>query len=146
MNTVPSFLADTLRKRAEVWMRKAVVRLMGMKRMAEVIAKRLFPEPDQQALRELVMDRYGDNEPKVYLGVLSSLPRWSVADRLDAIRSPTLVIAAEHDYTPVADKEAYVAKMHDARLEVFAGSRHGTPFDRTEQFNESVRSFLLPPA
>ena len=142
VNTQPSFLADTLRKKFEVLLRKTVVRCMGMDRMARVIAGRLFPNDDQGALRELVTERYATNSPHVYLAVLSTLPRWSVADKLDRIVAPTLVIAAEYDYTPVADKEAYVPRLPNARLEVFEGSRHGTPFDQTERFNQSVLSFM----
>lgn len=146
VNTQPSFMADTPRKKLEVLIRKTVVRFMGMKRMAKVIAGRLFPAEDQQSLRDLVIERYANNSPHVYLGVLSTLPRWSVADDLERITAPTLVIAAEHDYTPVSEKEAYVALLPDARLEVFEGSYHGTPFDQTERFNRSVLTFLEGPA
>jgi 3-oxoadipate enol-lactonase len=142
VNTQPSFRADTLRKKFEVVLRKAVVRFMGMERMARVIAGRLFPREDQQELRDRVMTRYSTNSPHVYLGVLSSLPGWSVVERLGRISAPTLVIAAEHDYTPVAEKEAYVPLIPDARLEVFENSRHGTPFDQTERFNQSVLAFF----
>lgn len=142
VNTQPSFLANTLRKRFEVVLRKLVVRFMGMERMAGVIARRLFPREDQQALRELVMDRYSTNTPAVYLGVLSTLPKWSVQERIGTIEAPTLVIAAEHDYTPLAEKEAYVPLIPDARLDVFEDSRHGTPFDQQERFNETVMRFM----
>lgn len=142
VNTQPSFLANTLRKRFEVVLRKLVVRFMGMDRMANVIANRLFPRDDQQDLRDRVIERYSTNTPAVYLGVLSTLPKWSVQDRIGTITAPTLVIAAEHDYTPLSEKEAYVPLMPNARLDVFEDSRHGTPFDQRERFNETVMSFM----
>jgi 3-oxoadipate enol-lactonase len=142
VNTQPSFLANTLRKRLEVALRKLVVRFMGMDRMARVIAARLFPNEDQQELRDRVIERYSTNSPHVYLGVLSTLPKWSVLEHIGSITAPTLVIAAEHDYTPVAEKEAFVLLMPDARLEVFENSRHGTPFDQVERFNASVMTFM----
>lgn len=142
VNTLPSFLADTLRKRFEVAMRKMVVRFMGMDRMARVIADRLFPREDQQELRDRVIERYSTNSPHVYLGVLSNLPKWSVREHIDSITAPTLVIAAEHDYTPLSEKRAYTPLMPDARLDIFEDSRHGTPFDQTERFNETVMRFM----
>ena len=143
VNTVPSFRPDHWRKVLELYMRRLVVRLLGMEKMAGVIAKKLFPREDQEALREVVRERYSDNSTAVYMAVLKTLPRWSVREKLSTIASPTLVIAAEHDYTPVAEKEAMVQEIADSRLEVIRESRHGTPFDQTVIFNALVREFLL---
>ena len=69
-------------------------------------------------------------------------------DRLKQVRPPpqsSLVIGAEHDYTPHSEKEAYVADMPNATLELVEGSRHGTPFDRTEYFNARVLEFMSAP-
>jgi pimeloyl-ACP methyl ester carboxylesterase len=52
------------------------------------------------------------------------------------------VIAADHDYTPVAQKEAYVKEMPDARLLVIEDSRHATPLDQPQHFNSSLLAFL----
>ena len=142
VNTQPSFLADTMRKRFEVALRKLVVRFMGMDRMARVIAARLFPHEEQQELRDRVIERYSTNSPHVYLGVLSTLPKWSVIEHIGSITAPTLVIAAEHDYTPFSEKEAFIPLMPDARIEMFENSRHGTPFDQHERFNTTVMKFM----
>ena len=59
-----------------------------------------------------------------------------------------LVIAGDQDYTPVESKQEYVAHLGDARLEVIAYSRHGTPIDQAEKFNQLLVEFLQqhPPA
>jgi len=143
VNTVSSFRPDHWRKVLELYMRRVVVRLLGMEKMAGVIAKKLFPREDQESLRDVVRERYSDNSTAVYMAVLKTLPRWSVKEQLSSITSPTLVIAAEHDYTPISEKEFMVQEMTDARLEVVRESRHGTPFDQTTIFNALIREFLL---
>jgi hypothetical protein len=67
---------------------------------------------------------------------------------LAQLRSRTLVIAAEHDYTPLAEKRALAARL-GAEFVVVRHSRHGTPFDSIELTNASLTAFLtdqpLPP-
>ncbi len=67
---------------------------------------------------------------------------WSVTDLLYRIVCPTLVIAAEYDYAPVEDKESLVRRINRAELVVIKNSRHGTPVDQPEEFNEVLSSFL----
>jgi pimeloyl-ACP methyl ester carboxylesterase len=49
------------------------------------------------------------------------------------------VISADHDYTPVALKEAYVKLLPNARLVVIEDSRHATPLDQPDVFNRPAR-------
>ena len=55
---------------------------------------------------------------------------------------PALVVSADHDYTSVASKEAYVRLMPNARLAVVADSRHALPMERADEFNAVVAEFL----
>ena len=55
---------------------------------------------------------------------------------------PTLVISADSDYTPVSEKEHYVARMRHARLRVIPDSRHASHWDQPERFNREVLDFL----
>jgi pimeloyl-ACP methyl ester carboxylesterase len=55
---------------------------------------------------------------------------------------PTLIVSADRDYTPVALKETYVKLLPDARLVVIADSRHATPLDQPERFNQTLLEFL----
>ena len=61
---------------------------------------------------------------------------------IEEISIPTLVIAADHDYTWMDEKEAFVARMQRATLVVVADSRHATPAERPEEFNRAVMDFL----
>jgi len=120
----------TARKRMQILQRFLIVRLVGMRKMGEVLGGRLFPKPEQAELR------------RTYIDSMRGLVGWSVADRVNAIDCLTLVIAADEDYTPVTVKEAYVSNLKQAELVVIEDSRHATPAERPEAFNQAVMAFL----
>jgi len=142
VNTAPEMVVRTLRERLMLWQRFAVVRLMGMRKMGEVLGQRLFVQPGDAPLRQTFADRWAENDPVAYLAALRAMVGWSVNDRLGDIRCPTLVLAADHDYTPVSLKEGYTARIPGARLVVVADSRHALPIERPHEFNEAVLAFL----
>jgi pimeloyl-ACP methyl ester carboxylesterase len=142
VNTWPSFRTTTWKKKRELMLRKAVVRFMGLEKMAKVLGKRLFPEEDQAHFRATFEERYAQNDKAVYLAMLKAIPTWSVREQLGVLDMPTLVVGAEFDYTPFAEKEAYVVDLPNAQLVKIIGSRHGTPVDRAEELNGLVLEFL----
>ncbi len=142
VNAAPEFVARTAKERLQVFQRQLIVRLLGMRKMGEVLSKRLFIKPEQEDLRRLFVDRWAENDRRAYREAMQAILGWSVADHLSAVNCPTLVIAADEDYTPVAVKEASVAQMPRAELVVFKDSRHATPVEWPEQFNETVAAFL----
>ncbi|MEP6938380.1 MAG: hypothetical protein ABI846_01350 [Rudaea sp.] len=66
-------------------------------------------------------------------------------DRLGALHARTLIIAPEHDYTPLEDKREELLRFPNAEFVVIEGSRHGAPFDATEAFSRIVLAFLASP-
>ena len=142
VNTGPELIPRTLNERWQVFMRFAVVRLFGMRKIGEVLGKRLFPKVDQAAVRQLFVERWEKNDPKAYIASMQAIVGWSVVDHLSVIDMPTLIMAGENDYTPVSIKEDCVSKMPQAELAVIRNSGHATPVDSTEKFNEVVASFL----
>jgi pimeloyl-ACP methyl ester carboxylesterase len=142
VNSAPEFVACSLKERLQISQRFLIVRLLGMRKMGEVLGKRLFIKPEQADLRRLFADRWAENDQRAYLDSMRAIVGWSVADRLSSIRCPTLVIAADGDYTPVEQKQAYVARLPSAELVVIEDARHAVPVERPEQFNEAVAAFL----
>lgn len=142
VNSGPEFVARTLKERLAVAQRFLIVRLVGMRKMGEILARRLFPKPEQGALRAMLAERWAENDPRAYRDAMRAIVGWSVADRLGAIDIPTLVVAADEDYTPVSAKEAYVAKMPRAELVVIRDARHAVPVERPDEFNAIVGTFL----
>jgi len=142
VNSGPEFIVRTFKERLAVLQRFLVVRLVGMRKMGEILARRLFPKPEQEALRAMLAERWAANDPRAYRDAMRAIVGWSVADRLGEIDIPTLVVAADEDYTPVWAKEAYVAKMPRAELAVIRDARHAVPVERPDEFNAVVAAFL----
>jgi 3-oxoadipate enol-lactonase len=122
--------------------RFAMIRLLGFPRVGKALAKRLFPGADLAGVRAVFLERFVRNDRKSYLAALRAFLGWSVAAQIGTIICPTLVIAAADDYTPVAAKEAYVAKIPGAKLVVVPDSRHALPVEKPQQFNAVLRAFL----
>jgi 3-oxoadipate enol-lactonase len=142
VNSGPEFVVRTMKDRWNVFLRFAIVRLLGMRKMGEVLSKRLFVKEEQASLREMFVERWAENDQRAYADTMRAIVGWSVTDRLSKIENPTLVVAAEHDYTPVSVKEAFIPKMSNAKLAVISDSHHATPVDQPEIFNQTVREFL----
>jgi len=142
VNSAPEMVPRTFKEKFAIWQRLAIVRLMGLPKMAAVLSPRLFPDSEHEHLRQLFAERFAKNEKPAYLASIRALIGWSVTSRLGEIKCPTLVITADQDYTPVALKEAYVAKLPNARLSVIANAHHATPMERPEAFNAVLAEFL----
>ncbi len=138
---IPNFKAR-LRVLINYLQRLFIVRVLGMRRMGQVLSKRLLPGADHAELRRVFVERWAENDKDAYLAALRAMGGWSVSDRLHTISCPTLVIAADQDYTPVSFKEWYVARMPHAELAVLADARHYAAVERPQQFNEVLMAFL----
>ncbi len=141
-NALANYRTDTLRKWYEAKLQLGFVHVLGLRRTARFIARRLFPHDDQQPKRQRVIDVLGANPKRAYLQSIRALIGWSALDRLPALTCKTLIIAADSDYTPLAEKHIEAALFPRGELVVIDDSRHGTPFDATERFNALVLGFL----
>ncbi len=143
VNSGPAVPAATFKQRLPLHIRLVYARVLGLRGMAKMIAKRLFPKPGQESLQRAFIARLAANDKHCYLASLRAIfAGWSVADRLAQIRCPVLVLAADQDYTPLALKQAYAARLPDARVVVIADSRHAVPMEKPREFNEALATFL----
>ncbi len=142
VNSAPSLIPRSLGDRLRIAQRFLLFRLFGVRGIGRFLAGKLFPKPEHAELRQVFVQRWSQNDPRAYEASMRALFRWSVEDRLAEIRCPTLVVAADQDYSPVAHKEAYAAKMANARVAVVEDSRHATPVEKPEVFNALVLQFL----
>ncbi|MEE8057395.1 MAG: alpha/beta hydrolase [Pseudomonadales bacterium] len=142
VNSSPEFIVQTLKLRMQVWQRFLIVRLLGMRKIGKVLSKRLFPKAEQEELRAVFVERWAENDAKAYREAMAAIIGWSVADRIDDIGCPTLMIAADGDYTPVVVKEAYVERMAKAKLVVIEDSKHALPLEKPKEFNVVLEGFL----
>ena len=142
VNATASLVPKTLGEKVQIWMRFWIVHLLGMKKMGEVLAKRLFVYPQQEELRQMFIERWAENDPKAYLNAMRALVGWNVEDSIAKIATPTLLLASDEDYTPLALKEDIVARMPNAELIVVDDARHALPIEHPEKFNDMLGAFL----
>ena len=142
VNSAPALVIKTLAEKRQLWQRLLIVRLLGMRKMGEVLGGRLLPKAEHAELRVLFAQRWAKNDPRAYLDAMRALVNWSVTDQLSAIRCPALVITSDHDYTPVEAKQVYTALMPNARLVVIEDARHAVTVERPAEFNQALGYFL----
>ena len=149
INSLATYRLDHWRKWLEASLSLILIPLIGMRRAAQLAAKRLFPMPWQRLLRERAAAVVSAVPASNYLLTGRALLRWTAIDRLDRLKCKALVIAAENDFTPLEEKRAMAARL-GADFVVVRGSRHGTPFDAVRATNSSLLALLtdqpLPPA
>jgi 3-oxoadipate enol-lactonase len=142
VNSGPAMILRAFSQRVLIQSRFAVIRLFGMRALGRMVAGPLFPKPEQAGLRQRFLDQVASNDPRAYGDSLRALIGWSILDRIGAIRRPVLVIASDHDYTPVEWKRGYAAQIPGARVAVLEDSRHAGPLDQPAAFNRMVLEFL----
>jgi 3-oxoadipate enol-lactonase len=142
VNSAPELVVRTFKDRIEVWQRFAIVRLLGMRRMGEVLSKRLFPKDEHASLRTTFVERWAENDPRAYQQAMRAIIGWSVKEKLGLIKCPALIITADQDYTPVVIKEEYTKRLAQAQLVVIPDSHHATPVEKPEPFNAALTEFL----
>ena len=143
VNMSASVPIKTLKEKQMFFLRILIVKMMGMKKMGEVLAKRLFIKPEQEELRERMASRWAENDKKAYLSSLKTLKNWSVLERLHEIKCPTLAISSDEDYTPLSDKEEYITLIPNAKLVVIKDARHAVSVEKPEEFNTILMESML---
>ena len=149
INSLATYRLDHWSKWIEAALTLVLVPLIGMRRAARLAARRLFPMPWQTVLRERAAAVVSAVPPSNYLLTGRALLAWTAIERLHLVKSKSLVIAAENDFTPLAEKRALAAAL-GAQFITVRGSRHGTPFDAVAATNAALSAFVedrpLPPA
>jgi len=142
VNSGPSIMPKTWRDWLSVGQRLLLFKLFNMGKIGAVIGGRIFPEPDQAPLLAQFIKRWKSNDKKAYMAATRALLGWDVTARLGELTQPVLIISADQDYTPVAEKEAYAALIPRSKVMVVEQSRHATPVDQPDRFNQIVLDFL----
>ncbi|WP_274474011.1 alpha/beta fold hydrolase [Mangrovimonas aestuarii] len=122
--------------------RTKMLREQGLDTLAEKIAYNMFPEHGQEELRNAFELRCKQNDYNAYLNSFVTLMSWGMGEKIKDIKSRTLVIASDMDYTPVELKKTYVNNMPNAILTIIPNSRHGVLMDQPNLFNRELYKFL----
>ncbi len=123
--------------------RVAAMLVRGLDAQAEVVARGLFPRPEQEPLRRMAAQRLQANDPQAYRATMRAALRFDGRVDLGRIRAPTLVVAGLEDTTvSLAAKRELADGIPNARLEMLPGSGHATPLDAPAEFNRLLAAFI----
>jgi 3-oxoadipate enol-lactonase len=123
--------------------RYAVAKIRGKNEQAELVAKRLFPEPDQELLRNEIIRQIQQANPYVYKKALKGLGLLDIRKSIRFIRNKTLVMTAEMDTTvPVRNQQEMAQLIPRAEQVFIANSRHAVIVDQSEYVNKILLEFL----
>jgi pimeloyl-ACP methyl ester carboxylesterase len=110
---------------------------------ARVVARDLFPKPEQAALRNEVLKRIGVNDVASYRYLVDAIRRFDSRPQLDRIAAATLLITGDRDaVVPRSCQQQLARGLRKVRWHIVRDSGHATPVDQPEEFNRVVLDFL----
>ncbi len=145
VNSWADMRIKTFSDRISYFQRAVLFQFLSMRKIGKILSSKLFIKPEQEALRQNFIEKWAKNHKPSYMASFKSGIGWSVVDRLGEITVPVLMIAADEDYTSVSEKEACAKKMINAdfvEVAVIEDSRHATPVEKPDEFNQALFSFL----
>ena len=140
INSGPAIVPRTWQEHAMIATRLAVASTLGPKAMAKLLAPKLFPDNEQA--RATFIERMARNDRRAYAATQRAIVGFNVVPRIGTISVPTLIVASDHDYTPVARKQEYARLMPDARVVVVSDSRHALPIEEPRKLQPILDAFL----
>ncbi len=144
VNTFAALRPRRMGELAYLLMRYVRANLMGIQAQAEMVAQRIFPEPDQEPLRNILIESILHSDPAVYRAAMRSLGLFDVKKRLPEIKIPTLVVTGTLDSTvPPVVQAVLAVKIPGAKQVFIPGGRHAVIADHPELFNQVLLDFLL---
>ena len=141
VNSAPT-LGSREQAEKEIDRRVGIVEQFGMRGMGQALSTNLFPKLEHALLRQTFVERWAENDPVAYVAATRSILNWDVSDRLHSIQCPTLIVAADQDYSPVAVKEAYARLIAHSELVTIPDAHHAVPLERPQEFNAVLAQFL----
>jgi 3-oxoadipate enol-lactonase len=126
--------------------RIAMAESQGMAALAAGTIERWFTPPFIERAPDIV-DRVRmlirTTAPQGFIGCSQAIRALDYADRLHAIRVPTLIIVGENDLgTPVAASEVMHAAIAGSKLVVLPSAAHLSNIEQAERFNHALAGFL----
>lgn len=120
-----------------------VVHTMGLATQAKIVARRIFPGPDQQELRELAETQISQADPKAYRAAMRLLSMFDSRRRLREINSPTLVLSGANDSTVAPSRQKLLADgIFRSKYVMVPGAGHAVAIDQHEIFNQYLLEFI----
>ena len=143
INTFAKIRAEGIGQWFYFALRMALVHTLGVEKQAKVVSERLFPEPEQAELREMLRSQIAQADPRGYRAAMRALARFNIENRLSEIQSPTLVITGSEDTTVSPhDQQALAERISQAQQVTIQGAGHPLTVSHPQKVNEILLNFL----
>jgi pimeloyl-ACP methyl ester carboxylesterase len=124
-----------------------LVHTLGLPAQAKAVARRIFPRPEQEPLRQALIQQILQADPRGYRAAMRALARFDVQNRLHEITAPVLVITGENDTTVSPESQHRLAAgIAQARQITIPGAGHALTVEHPETFNRILVEFLRAPS
>jgi pimeloyl-ACP methyl ester carboxylesterase len=124
-------------------LRVLLVGTLGLHTQANFIAQRIFIKPDQEILRQLLVEEVCQADRRGYRAAMLAIARYDVRKRLGEIRCPTLVMTGDRDTTVDLVLQTSLAQTIPGARQVFLkDTGHAAPVESAEIFNAWLLDFL----
>jgi 3-oxoadipate enol-lactonase len=115
----------------------------GLPAQAEVVAKRVFPLPEQAFLRDLLRETITHSNQHAYRKAMVALGCFDSRKWLGTLTQPTLVVTGSVDTTVSPKLQKKLAtQIPGAKHIILKDSGHAVPVDHADQFNQILLDFL----
>lgn len=114
-----------------------------MSTVATLVARTVFPRPEQTALRQAAVVSLARTSRRAYAAAAAAVAGFDARASLRDVRCPTMVVVGIEDGTVAIDaKDALARAIAGARLVLVPESGHVTNVDQPVAFNAVLREFL----
>lgn len=145
VNALQAFETKRISQKVQIAIRKVITRRLSMRRIGEVLSKRLFPDDGMEEQRAMMVERWARNDKKAYEDTFQAILGWEgVSAAMETTAVPITLISSDEDYILPADKEPYIEAMPTAQMVIIDDAHHGVPMERPERFNEVLLATLEP--
>ena len=124
--------------------RAAAILILGMNAQAQVVARHIFPNPQDEGLRAMYLASVARANPRAYRKAMLSMGTFDSRNRLGEIKAPTLVITGSEDGTIAPERQKILAEgISSARQVIIPQAGHAVSVDQAQRFNQELLDFLM---
>jgi pimeloyl-ACP methyl ester carboxylesterase len=143
VNTFAHLNIISLRSLPYFLSRFILVHTLGLSTQAKTVAKYIFPYPDQELLRQGLIEQVRQADPRAYRAAMRALVRFDVRNRLREIHCPTMIIIGERDTTvPWEIQDSLANGINLSREKIIPEAGHGVTVEKPDIFNHVLVEFL----
>lgn len=143
VNTFARLLPEKPSEFAYYALRFILLYTVGLRAQARAVAHHIFPKPDQERYRQLLIEEILKADPAGYRSAFIALARFNTTAALSSVTVPTLVVTAAEDTTvPLRVQDSLAKGIPGARHTIIPNAGHAVIVDQPVAFNQLMLDFL----